>query len=926
MKRPSSFRIGPRVPAFLSSAILGVLAWLVVSAQSETVSQEPSPSEVTFSITRGVQPLPITRFPLLVEKGVPAEQLTLNSIFGKENTAGLEPGNAKTADLIWVFVDGTWFKFYYWEAISPRDPPTGWKLVGDDVEDWGEFQWPYTAGVLVERRQETPTILKFRGVPRLEPTQIIVSQGSHFYNRVYDDPVALTDLQLESFFIPVDEAILDRPIDPTQPGNPNNGENFPGDRLINPESRATFVLLEGKGWFELTTRQPIDPQQVRIPGAFQIIRVGRPVAHAFTVEIQRHVFVNPSTLLGLHEGALRRVRGSGFAAPECTCAVLFQENGRPITFHVTETGPDYAVMRVGKYFGNPNTRSLSVVTGRGFTGRLTSAAPGLAVERQARSFFSDQAAIEPTPFGAQLTPPKRRPNEFRFASLLSPVGALTLNLPDRTWEANTLLEIDLVAGTVEGQKIALHLPQVRITEPASTQAFAEQLAALLRQALLERELLPSADFRVVAISEPLGGAATLFIDLGIPLSFGKIDLCGWAPVQPPLIQSTSTTVTPNGFVQIRGERFGRRLEDLCMVLVPANGEGRTLPLRPLGFSPSGRSLIARVVGNFDNAQPRRLMMARGFGRTRPIDMGFPDVFQRQGMWVWRGIGLPPVTSPNTLTPILGQTETAYYTGELIDGSLKITIDQPWPENAEVSISFTANTDTVQLDGYAPELCFTVSGSTEECAKRLQRVLKAAFVQGGMASENEVEVQRSVDGDVMSLTVDIFTQDGVRDPITNGHLNISVGQVEDPCLPPSAEDSDGDFMQDSWETDSFFDMALADISPLSDPDGDGLSNHVEFAFNTNPDEANGPAPLEIFLDESEHPLVAFDRHVAAPNFYHFDLETSMDGDYWESLPNLEILTVTPVGLGTFSETVLARVLVDAHELTSSFYRLQITPKS
>jgi hypothetical protein len=100
--------------------------------------------------------------------------------------------------------------------------------------------------------------------------------------------------------------------------------------------------------------------------------------------------------------------------------------------------------------------------------------------------------------------------------------------------------------------------------------------------------------------------------------------------------------------------------------------------------------------------------------------------------------------------------------------------------------------------------------------------------------------------------------------------------------------------------------------------------VEFALNTDPFFPNQTDPLTITLDGENHPIVQFERHTAAANFYHFDVETSMDGTHWERLPNLELLTVQPIG--TFGETIVARSVVSALELGASYYRLRVTPRS
>ena len=178
---------------------------------------------------------------------------------------------------------------------------------------------------------------------------------------------------------------------------------------------------------------------------------------------------------------------------------------------------------------------------------------------------------------------------------------------------------------------------------------------------------------------------------------------------------------------------------------------------------------------------------------------------------------------------------------------------------------------------------------------------------------------------MTLTANVFTEDGVRDPITSGHLNVSVTEGDDPCAPPAPEDSDGDLVQDSWETDNF-DMPPPMVDALGDADSDEVLNHVEFAFATDPFLTNDMTPLTISLGEDAHPVFVYQRHVAAPNFYHFDIETSLDGNSWERLANVETLSINASALGLPVETIVTRCLVSSEKLIQSFYRLRLSPRS
>jgi hypothetical protein len=94
----------------------------------------------------------------------------------------------------------------------------------------------------------------------------------------------------------------------------------------------------------------------------------------------------------------------------------------------------------------------------------------------------------------------------------------------------------------------------------------------------------------------------------------------------------------------------------------------------------------------------------------------------------------------------------------------------------------------------------------------------------------------------------------------------------------------------------FHGALAD--PAADPDGDGISNLLEFAFNGNPFSAN----LEIlptlgtmsFVDPTDgltksYPTIAFDRRTDAPNL-NYSVEISNDLVHWTN--DVEQISANP----------------------------------
>jgi hypothetical protein len=903
-----------------TTIILLLLALLSTSAWSQ--DQPPTPEAQEITIQPGLNALPITRFPFLEKEGVLAEKLVLAGVFGPNNEAGLTSGFPETADLVWIAgAQSRWQKFFYLDGAKGIEP--GWRLVSTAAAnvDQSKFSWPYTTGVMIERRQKDASTIKINGVPKLIETVLLIGRGANYFNRIYDVKSTLAELQLESFFFRAStDALLSPRVDPA-----GNAIEILADQFVHPSTSEHYILTEKDEWLEMESLKPIDPKSIEVLGTFGIYRFGEPTTLTLsppTVPAPTPVAaqLRPPAFLGLEEGAARRLIGTNFSPQNDVCAFLLHNN-RPISLHVTEATSSHLVVHVGKHRNNVTTDTIAVVNGQGVNGPLQDISPFFRIEQSVRSFSSDAPIPDPLSYIAKLPDPEQRENERRFFSETGPDGSLFLNLDQLQWQANTLLEIDLIAATPDEHKISLHFPQIRVENDATALEFVEQLTELLKNAIAQRDLVSPNNLNVSFIAHPQG--ASLTINFGEPLKVGKIDICALAPVTPPVIEANDTVASVNDVMRIIGQDFGNRIEDLCILLAPIDGSGRTIPMRPVSLSADGTSILARVVGPIPVGGLLQVKMARGIGRTQSVDLGFPDVVQRQGIWAWRGIGITPSTAPNPVRPALGAGETTHFSGDLVDGNLVVTLDTPWPDNAKVSISFTANTETVQLDAYAPELYFTVSGSTEECARRLQQALRAAFIQGGMANANQIQVQVGVTvGNEVTLSAGIVNDDGVVSPITSGHLNISVSEEEIEQEPPYAEDADGDLIEDNWESDNFG-MPAAEVSAFDDPDSDGLPNYMEFAFSTDPLTANATPP-EVILDAESRLLIAYQRHITATNYYNFDIESSTDGDNWQLLPNLEPITIRPIG--ALVESIVTRSLVDAHELELSFFRIRLTPRS
>jgi hypothetical protein len=69
------------------------------------------------------------------------------------------------------------------------------------------------------------------------------------------------------------------------------------------------------------------------------------------------------------------------------------------------------------------------------------------------------------------------------------------------------------------------------------------------------------------------------------------------------------------------------------------------------------------------------------------------------------------------------------------------------------------------------------------------------------------------------------------------------------------DTDNDSLPDAWEKQYFTNEAVTAISPLADPDRDGMNNEEEFIAGTDPSSADSPNILSIRLSGGKASLNA-----------------------------------------------------------------------
>ena len=125
--------------------------------------------------------------------------VTVGSLFGAANEAGLGAGNATTADVIWIPTGDGFAQVFYDDGKGFPPRPAGWRAIGAGGADQAGTSVPFTAGIFVQRRAADDLDIVFVGHVRTEATSFGVGTGFNFLNRVLPVGVALDDTGLEAF-------------------------------------------------------------------------------------------------------------------------------------------------------------------------------------------------------------------------------------------------------------------------------------------------------------------------------------------------------------------------------------------------------------------------------------------------------------------------------------------------------------------------------------------------------------------------------------------------------------------------------------------------------------------------------------------------------------------------------------------------------
>ena len=508
----------------------------------------------------------------------------------------------------------------------------------------------------------------------------------------------------------------------------------------------------------------------------------------------------------------------------------------------------------------------------------------------------------------------------------------------KPWTKESRIEVDLIALTSSGQKIAVYVPEARLRADCPTLAHcAGAVAQLLTAVLQERGISddPSSDIEI-------SGNERVTLRIGSPnvkIIGGKLDVCVRAPLAAPVIHTVPRTAAPNSIISIVGLNFGNDPDDLCVQLIPETpGALPPLQLRALAIddlTDGNQRLFAQLISPANDGMPRRIAITRGRGVTRRFVMEFDDIVQSKPIWVWEGAGSKTAISPRSVRPSLALADEVCSSNSVTnDTRLDTAFGATWGRGGRVRIAFTVSSEECQIDSYAPEICFTQGGTIEACARRIRSLLERAFAQEGMCPNLRVQASRR--GATATVSAQILGDAERPTNLESGSLSICFTEDED-CEPDEEErlDDDRDAVNDDWENEFYGAEGYdhhSDRLPLDcevrfrrsrrDPDGDGRPGMFEFAFHTDPCVYDVPRPMKLELT-SAGPILSYERHRLADRTFHFDLEVSGNAKRWSAhFPAEAVRLQRP---GSTTTKVQLHLQPPAGNPGQFFYRIVARPK-
>ena len=175
-----------------------------------------------------------------------------------------------------------------------------------------------------------------------------------------------------------------------------------------------------------------------------------------------------------------------------------------------------------------------------------------------------------------------------------------------------------------------------------------------------------------------------------------------------------------------------------------------------------------------------------------------------------------------------------------------------------------------------------------------------------------------------FTIDTREPDSVAFSLSSKMAVRSSGFVIDTRQPPP-EDSDNDKIHDLWER-LYFGSVFA-YAPNDDPDGDGISNFLEFATGTDPTKINTFQGIEFwpeYAQSGNKMYLRYNRHILAARMVKYEIVMSQElRDWIDETQKWSQIAEVVAGNGYVERITLEYPVIDSMP-PKSFVSLKITP--
>jgi hypothetical protein len=300
-------------------------------------------------------------------------------------------------------------------------------------------------------------------------------------------------------------------------------------------------------------------------------------------------------------------------------------------------------------------------------------------------------------------------------------------------------------------------------------------------------------------------------------------------------------------------------------------------------------------------------------------------------WLALGAGLAVIAAFAAYFTGDQDKKVAWSTSFTIDTNDPLSLTQPFSIPAsELSSLFTI--DTRDPDSLSRPLTLRTSSQSSFFTIDTREPDSAVFALSIAASETSpaFTIDTRSSGTTYTtfgfFTIDTREPDSVAFSLSSKMAVRSSGFVIDTRQPPP-EDSDSDGLHDLWERLYF--GAVFGYGPNDDPDGDGISNFLEFATGTDPTKINAFQAIEFWPEYSESGnkmYLRYNRHILAARMVKYEIVMSEELREWiDQTQKWTQISEVVAGNGFVERITLEYPVVGAMP-PKAFVSLKITPFS